>query len=96
MRTMGESLPLIDRVKTVGDYRLRLWFSDGQSGEWDFSHLADDPRPIVAPFKDVSFFQSVFLDYGALTWPNGYDLNPVGLHDKMSAAGALSRERKAA
>lgn len=89
---MDEALPLIDRFKVTAPYRLRLWFSDGRSGDWDFSHLAADDRPVTAPFKDPAFFSRVFLDYGALTWTSGYDLSPVALHDDMMAADALSFE----
>jgi hypothetical protein len=32
------------------------------------------------------------VELGALTWPNGFDLDPIALHDRMAAAGELSRE----
>ena len=28
---------------------------------------------------------------GALTWPNGYDWDPIALHDEMKQAGLLRR-----
>jgi hypothetical protein len=28
---------------------------------------------------------------GALTWPNGYDWDPIALHDEMKARGLLRR-----
>lgn len=93
---MRDTLPMIERFKVVEPYRLKLWFSDGRSGEWDFSRLAEDPRPVARPFADPAFFDQVFLDYGALTWPNGYDLSPVALHDDMMAAGVLKVESAAA
>lgn len=93
---MSETLPLIDRVRVVGPYRLRLWFSDGQMGEWSFDRLATDERPVALPFREPGFFEQVFLDFGALTWPNGYDLSPVALYDDMTAAGALKLESAAA
>jgi hypothetical protein len=34
----------------------------------------------------------VFVELGALTWPNGFDLDPIALHDRMAEAGELSRE----
>lgn len=76
----------------TGPYRLRLSFTDGLSGEWDFSHLSRDPRPVTAPFRDPDFFDKVFLDFGALTWPNGFDWCPDALHADMKAAGVLSFE----
>jgi len=82
----------IRRVKRVGAYRLKLWFTDGLAGEWDFSELARDRGPMVEPFKDSAFFDRVFLEMGALTWPNGFDWSPEALHADMAAAGALSYE----
>ena len=47
---------------------------------------------MVEPFRDPAYFDRVFLEFGALTWPNGYDWSPEALHADMDAAGALSRE----
>jgi hypothetical protein len=82
----------IRRLKRLGPYRLKLWFTDGQSGEWDFSSMAEDTGPMVQPFKDPAYFDRVFLEVGALTWPNGYDWSPEALHADMAAAGALKPE----
>jgi len=86
----------INQVEKIGPYRLKLWFSDGRSGEWDFSSLAQECGPMVEPFKDTRFFDRVFLDSGALTWPNGFDWSPEALHADMLKAGALSFEGVAA
>jgi len=32
----------------------------------------------------------VFVELGALTWPNGFDFDPIVLHDRMAAAGELT------
>lgn len=77
------------RFERLGPYRLKLWFSDGRAGEWDFSELAHRRTPMTEPFEDAGFFDRVFLDMGALTWPNGYDWCPDALHADMTAAGAL-------
>ena len=47
---------------------------------------------MVRPLKDPAFFARVFVELGALAWPNGFDLDPIALYDRMSAAGELSRE----
>lgn len=78
------------RVLRLGGYRLKLWFSDGQAGEWDFSELARETGPMVEPFKDPVYFNRVFVEFGGLTWPNGFDWSPEALHTDMAAAGALS------
>jgi len=80
----------IRKIERLGDYRLRLWFSDGAAGSWDFSELAGESGPMVEPFKAAVYFDRVFLEDGALTWPNGFDWSPEALHADMEAAGALS------
>jgi hypothetical protein len=82
----------IRRFRRLGPYRLKLWFTDGEAGEWDFSELAKDQGPMVEPFQDPAYFDRAFLEFGALTWPNGFDWAPDALHADMAAAGALSIE----
>jgi hypothetical protein len=83
-------------VEVIGPYRLKLQFTDGLAGEWDFSALATDKRGIAADFANPEFFDKVFLEHGALTWPSGFDWSPEALHADMLAAGALKFEGVAA
>jgi Protein of unknown function (DUF2442) len=86
--------PMIDvvSVKPLGGFRLRVAFSDGSVGVHDFSSSAARDGEMVRPLKDPAFFARVFVELGALTWPNGFDLDPIALHERMAAAGELSRE----
>ena len=94
---MTTELVRIRKLQRLGDYRLKLWFSDGRAGEWDFSDLARrGTGPMTAPFRDPAYFDRVFLEFGALTWPNGYDWAPDALHADMAAAGVLRKESAAA
>lgn len=86
----------IRKLQRLGVYRLKLWFSDGRAGEWDFSDLARRKTPVTEPFSDPAYFDRVFLEFGALTWPNGYDWAPDALHSDMAKAGALKVESAAA
>jgi len=86
----------VRRFERIGPYRLKLQFTDGLTGEWDFSSLLSDTRKVAAAFRDPAFFDQVFLDFGALTWPNGFDWSPEALHADMLAAGALKFEGAAA
>lgn len=78
-------------VEQRGGYRLFLQFSDGTEGERDFSLLVKSEGPMVQPLKDPTYFARVFLDRGAPTWPNGFDMAPDALHEDMRQAGQLSR-----
>ena len=85
------------RALRLGGYRLKLWFTDGTAGEWDFSELATrETGPMVEPFKDPAFFNRVFVEFGGLTWPNGFDWSPEALHADMKAAGVLRFESSVA
>ena len=76
-------------VKPLGAYRLRIEFSDDTIGERDFAFIARESGPMLEPLKDPAYFARVFIEDGALTWPNGYDWDPIALHDEMKAAGLL-------
>ena len=39
--------------------------------------------------RDPAYFARVFVDFGAPTWPNGYDLAPHALYAEMAKAGLL-------
>jgi hypothetical protein len=79
-------------VKPMGGFRLRIAFSDGSVGMHDFSSTAARDGDMVRPLKDPSFFARVFVELGALAWPNGFDIDPIALYARMAAAGELSRQ----
>lgn len=78
-------------VKPLGDHQLRVEFSDDTIGERDFAFITHESGPMLEPLKDPAYFRRVFIEDGALTWPNGYDWDPIALHDEMKAAGLLRR-----
>ena len=45
---------------------------------------------MVQPLRDETYFARVFLESGALTWPNGYDMAPWALHKELADAGGLT------
>jgi hypothetical protein len=91
MNSQERMFELIDvvRVEPRGGYRLAVAFSDGSEGERDFADLMAEGGEMVEPLRDVAFFARVFLDDGVLTWPNGFDLDSIALHQEMKAAGLL-------
>lgn len=72
-------------------FRLRIRFSDGSEGTHDFSSMVQEPGPLLEPLRDKAYFARVFLDFGAPTWPNGFDIAPEWLRREMDKAGELSR-----
>jgi len=79
------------KVEVTAPYRLRVWFTDGSVGERDFEEELSRGGPVAQPLLDPEFFAQVFLDYGAPTWPNGYDMAPWALHQDMEEEGLLCR-----
>ncbi|MEL6568585.1 MAG: DUF2442 domain-containing protein [Pseudomonadota bacterium] len=75
---------------------LRLRFSNGSVGEVDLSPMIARDTAMTAPLADPDYFARVFLEAGAPTWPNGFDLAPWALHADLAAAGALQTAEDAA
>ncbi len=76
-------------VLSLGGHKLEIEFSDGTIGVRDFADIFKKTGPMSEPLKDASYFQRVFIEDGALTWPNGYDWDPIALHDEMKDAKLL-------
>jgi len=85
-------LTKVTRIETLGGFRLRLHFNDGSCGEHDFAALVQRPGEVVIPLRDTSYFARVFLEDGAPTWPNGYDMAPEWLRREMATAGELRKD----
>ena len=82
-------------VRSLGNHKLEVEFSDGTVGVRDFADILKKTGPMVEPLKDAAYFRRVFIEDGALTWPNGYDWDPIALHDEMKQAGSLRRSQAA-
>jgi hypothetical protein len=78
-------------VAPLGDYRLHVVFSDGTEGDRDFADVIAEGGPMMEPLADKTTFAKVFLQLGVLTWPNGFDLDSIALHDEMQAGGLLRK-----
>src|SRR5689334_15739641 len=70
----------ISTVEYLGDYRLRLTFTNGETGEIDMRHKVTGRSGVLAPFNDVAFFAQVRVEGETVVWPNGVDLDPIVLY----------------
>lgn len=86
----------VTRVKPIDGFKLELRFSDGTSGVLDCSAIVAEDGPMVKPLREPAFFARVFLEYGAPTWPNGYDIAPWTVKTELEAAGALQGQPEGA
>ena len=85
----------VAKIKCLGGHRVRATFSDGMAGEYDFSAVVAQSGPMVEPLRDPAFFERVFLEGGAPTWPNGFDVAPGWLRREIEVAGTLARDAAA-
>lgn len=84
-------LTKVTHLDRLGGFRLRVLFNDGSEGVHDFTAMTNEPGPMLEPLRDEAYFSRVFLEFGALTWPNGFDIAPEWLRREMAAAGELAR-----
>lgn len=84
-------LTKVTRLDKLGGFRLRVRFSDGSEGVHDFASMVGEAGPALEPLRDATYFARVFLEFGAPTWPNGFDIAPEWLRREMEAAGELAR-----
>jgi hypothetical protein len=81
----------VSKIEWMGGHRLRFQFTDDSVGEYDFFIIVNEGGPMVEPLRDLDYFKRVFLEFGAPTWPNGFDVAPAWLHQEIAAAGSLAR-----
>ncbi|MGH7284660.1 MAG: DUF2442 domain-containing protein [Polyangiaceae bacterium] len=79
----------IVRASYAEGRKILLEFSTGESGTLDLTDLVDRDAPMVAPLKDAEYFKTFFLELGALSWPNGFDLNPSAVYCDLRDRGEL-------
>jgi hypothetical protein len=76
-------------VQPLEGYRLAITFRDGVHGI-----VALENRlfgPVFEPLRDPTIFNQVFVDkFGAVCWPNGADLAPDALYERVVHDGITS------
>jgi hypothetical protein len=81
----------IKAVSVLPDFRLAVTFCDGRNGIVDCSSVLNSSNlGIYTPLAESYFFARVQLELGALTWPNGADLDPGWLHAEMEGTKTWS------
>jgi hypothetical protein len=69
-------------AKPVRDFIVWLKFEDGSEGEVDLA--SELWGPVFEPLKDPEYFRKLSVaEYGTIAWPNGADLAPEFLYDRV-------------
>ncbi len=80
----------VEEVRHLNGHIVYLRFEDGSQGELDLSEYVK-LGPVFAPLANVEFFAQVFLEGGTLAWPNGADIAPERLYERLQAANQPSK-----
>ena len=69
-------------IEYKGGFVFRVVFDDGRSGDVDFSEYIGR-GPVFEPLRDTSFFKKARIEGGTISWPNGADVAPETLYEKV-------------
>ena len=86
----------ITSVKVLHDYTLALTFSDGSDGAYDMTPVLEFQTVLTEPLREPAIFAKVYLELGAICWPNGLELSPHSVYETMEASGRLVKHAHAA
>jgi hypothetical protein len=77
----------VTAISILPGYRLSVTFRDGTCGVVDLSAVRAEPScGVFAALADPSFFEQARVELGAVTWPNGADLDPLWMYECVAAA----------
>ena len=80
----------VTAVRALPTYRLEIEFSDGVRGVLDYEDRLFGP--MMEPLRDPARFAEVGLDeFGVICWPNGADLAPDAIYDRLKAGATGAR-----
>ncbi len=66
-------------VETLHGFIVRVKFTDGTEREVDLEPYLQGPI-FEAIRRNPEVFRSIYIDHGALAWPNGADIDPDTLY----------------
>ena len=73
----------VKSVRPLANYKLLVRFSTGEEKSIDINSLLNEP--VFKALKDISVFNSVYVDYGTVVWNDGtIDIAPEYLYENAN------------
>ena len=63
------------QVEANDDFSLTCEMENGEVFKYNMAFIKNEKGPMIEPLKDINYFKKVWLDLGALTWPNGFSIH---------------------
>jgi hypothetical protein len=77
------------KVRALPEFRLEVEFEDGVRGVLDYRDVLRGP--VFEPLRDpVRWAEARIDDEGVVCWPNGADLAPDAMYDRLVAKPTAS------
>lgn len=75
-------------VEVMPDFKLHVRFVDGTQGTVNLSAMIHSPDAgVFSALTDPALFEQVFVEYGAVTWPDEIDLAPDAMYAEIKKTG---------
>lgn len=82
--------PRVLKVNPLGDYKLELYFSNGEIGIYNCAYILD--FGVFSELKDIDYFNQVTVLDGTVAWPHEQDICPDTLYlDSQKVKSKLSQ-----
>jgi hypothetical protein len=71
--------PRVKRVTPLKDYKLKLYFTNGEKGIFDCKPILN--FGVFSELKELSYFNLVKVNNGTVVWPHEQDICPDTLYN---------------